>query len=67
MALLNSIQVSDKLGMSRTALHMLRRRERSFPEPTRVSPKVFRWDENDIDKWLDAKKEISYGENRRAG
>jgi predicted DNA-binding transcriptional regulator AlpA len=59
MALLDPMQVSSKLGMSRTALHQFRRRERSFPEPIRVSPKVLRWDETDIDRWINAKKEIN--------
>lgn len=67
MNLLKPEQVSEKLGITRSALPSLRRREDSFPQPIRVSQKVLRWDEADIDKWLTAKKEREYGENKRAG
>jgi len=68
MVLLDPVQVQQKLGLATShALHQLRRREDSFPAPIRISPKVFRWDENDVNKWLTAKKEDYYGEDRRAG
>jgi predicted DNA-binding transcriptional regulator AlpA len=44
-------------------LPSLRRREVSFPQPIRVSPKVLRWDEEDINFWLVDKKESSNGES----
>jgi len=67
MNLLNPYDVSVKLGISKNALHLLRGREASFPKPIRVSQKVLRWDEADIDKWLMAKKEREIGENFRTG
>jgi len=57
MNLLKPEQVSAKLGISKAALQSFRRRESSFPAPIKVSPKVFRWDEQDIDRWLTHKKE----------
>jgi predicted DNA-binding transcriptional regulator AlpA len=59
MNLLKPEEVSAKLGITKAALPALRRREESFPQPIRVSQKVLRWDEADIDNWLNSKKESS--------
>ena len=67
MNLLKPEEVSEKLGITKAALPALRRRENSFPQPIRVSHKVLRWDEADIDQWLTAKKERDNGENMRIG
>ena len=67
MNLLKPEEVSEKLGITKAALPALRRRENSFPQPIRVSQKVLRWDEADIDQWLTAKKERDTGENMRIG
>jgi predicted DNA-binding transcriptional regulator AlpA len=67
MNLLKPEEVSEKLGITKAALPALRRREASFPEPIKVTPKVLRWDEADIDNWLAAKKESNNGENLRTG
>jgi len=64
MNLLTPEEVSDKLGISKGALPSLRRREVSFPQPIRVSPKVLRWDEEDINFWLTNKKESTNGESK---
>jgi predicted DNA-binding transcriptional regulator AlpA len=64
MNLLNTVQLSKKLGMSTGGLHQLRKRETSFPEPIKVSPKILRWDETDIENWLNGKKkETTHGES----
>jgi len=57
MNLLKPEEVAEKLGITKAALRALRRREDSFPPPIRVSQKVLRWDEADIHKWLNSKKE----------
>ena len=62
MKLLRPDEVSEKLGISKGALPALRRRDVSFPPPIKVSQKVLRWDEADINEWLSKKKEIVYGE-----
>lgn len=67
MNLLKPEDVSAKLGITKAALPALRRREDSFPQPIKVSQKVFRWDEADIDSWLTAKKERVYGEDYGIG
>jgi predicted DNA-binding transcriptional regulator AlpA len=67
MNLLKPEDVSAKLGITKAALPALRRREDSFPQPIRVSQKILRWDEADIDQWLNAKKERDHGENSRVG
>lgn len=67
MNLLKPIDVSTKLGITKGALNNFRRRENSFPQPIAVSPKVFRWDEADIDRWLNAKKEITHGTSATVG
>lgn len=61
MNLLKPSEVSEKLGISKTALPQLRVREKSFPPPIRISPKVLRWDEADIDDWLTKRKEKNSG------
>jgi predicted DNA-binding transcriptional regulator AlpA len=57
MNLLKPEQVSVKLGISKSALPALRQRDKTFPAPIRVSARVIRWDEADIDKWLESRKE----------
>jgi predicted DNA-binding transcriptional regulator AlpA len=64
MNLLKPEEVSAKLGISKAALPALRRRESSFPQPIRVSQKVLRWDEADINEWLKSRKEHADGESQ---
>jgi len=64
MNLLKPEEVSAKLGISKAALPALRRRESSFPQPIRVSQKVLRWDEADINEWLKSRKEHTDGESQ---
>ena len=63
MKLLRPNEVSEKLGISNGALPALRRRDNSFPQPIRVSQKVLRWDEEDINDWLTEKKESINGKS----
>ena len=63
MKLLRPDEVSEKLGISKGALPALRRRDNSFPLPIRVSQKVLRWDEADINEWLSNKKESIDGKS----
>ncbi len=63
MKLLRPNEVSEKLGISKGALPALRRRDNSFPQPIRVSQKVLRWDEEDINDWVTKKKESIDGES----
>ena len=63
MNLLKPNQVSEKLGISKGALPALRRRDSSFPQPIRVSQKILRWDEADINDWLTKKKESIDGKS----
>lgn len=57
MILLKPEEVSVKLGISKAALPALRLRDKTFPQPIKVSPRVLRWDEADIDEWLSQRKE----------
>ena len=63
MKLLKPNQVSEKLGITKGALPALRRRDTSFPPPIRVSQKILRWDEEDINNWLLNKKESIDGKS----
>ena len=63
MKLLKPNQVSEKLGITKGALPALRRRDSSFPPPIRVSQKILRWDEDDINDWLTKKKESIDGKS----
>jgi predicted DNA-binding transcriptional regulator AlpA len=57
MNLLKPEEVSVKLGITKAALPALRLRDKTFPQPIRVSERVLRWDEDDIDEWLKSRKE----------
>ena len=63
MNLLRPNEVSEILGISKRALPALRRRDTSFPKPIRVSQKILRWDEDDINDWLTKKKESIDGKS----
>lgn len=61
MNILKPEEVSAKLGITKNALGSLRHREKTFPQPIRVSKKVLRWDEADIDTWLEQRKDTANG------
>lgn len=61
MNLLKPEEVSVKLGITKLALPALRFRDKTFPQPIKVSPRVLRWDEEDIDRWLNQRKETENG------
>jgi predicted DNA-binding transcriptional regulator AlpA len=67
MTLLTPEEVAAKLGLSRRAFPQLRYRDETFPDPIKLSEKVWRWYEEDIDKWVATKKEISDGKSERTG
>ena len=67
MALLNHDEVLLKLNMNKAGLYYLRRRDEGFPQPIRLTQKVLRWDEAEIDNWISAKKESDDGKNSRIG
>lgn len=52
MKLLRPDEVAQRLGITRAALASLRRRDDSFPTPIRISQKVLRWREEDVEGWL---------------
>lgn len=57
MNVLTPDELAAKLGISKAAMHALRNRDQTFPPPIRLSEKVIRWDEADVDKWLETRKE----------
>tara|TARA_R110002153_G_scaffold251582_1_gene408985 strand:+ start:159 stop:344 length:186 start_codon:yes stop_codon:yes gene_type:complete len=61
MELLKPDEVCKKLGVTKDALYSLRLRSESFPKPYKLTPKVLRWDETEIDKWIQQKKESKHG------
>tara|TARA_B110001450_G_C17446490_1_gene410161 strand:+ start:447 stop:632 length:186 start_codon:yes stop_codon:yes gene_type:complete len=61
MNLLKTLEVSEKLGMTRPALHMLRARDTTFPKPIVLSNRVLRWDEAEVETWITKKKESEHG------
>ena len=63
MNLLDTTQLSAKLGLTIGAFKQLRARDKSFPRPILVSQRVLRWDEQDINQWLNQKKESVNGES----
>lgn len=67
MTLLTPEEVAAKLGLSKRAFPQLRYRDDSFPQPIKLSEKVWRWYEEDIDAWVATKKEIDDGKSKRTG
>jgi predicted DNA-binding transcriptional regulator AlpA len=63
MNLLTPEEVADKLGLTKLSFKGLRLREKTFPAPVKLSKKVFRWDEADIETWLEKRKENNDGKN----
>lgn len=60
MNLLTPDEVAAKLRISKAALPGFRRREKSFPPPVRVSNRVLRWDNEEIETWLENRKETTH-------
>lgn len=64
MNLLKPEEVASKLGITKTSLPNLRRRETTFPKPIRVSERILRWNEEEIDQWLTNRKEPENAQNK---
>ena len=61
MKLLKPEDVAIQLGITKAALRELRLRNKSFPPPIRVSERVLRWDETDINEWLNERRDTVDG------
>lgn len=56
MALLTPKELSEKLKVTVKALGVLEKRDPTFPRAVRVSKRTLRWDEGEVDEWLEMKK-----------
>ncbi len=56
MKLLKPIEVTEKLGVPYRAFYYFRVRKPSFPQPIKLGPKTFRYDEDEINAWLESCK-----------
>ena len=54
--LLTPKDVFERLGVSRGTFYNLLKRDPTFPSPIYITPKTPRWQESEIDAWLDAQK-----------
>lgn len=57
MPMLTAKAVAEKLGIGRSTVWYLMREDATFPRPTRLSLRTVRWEEEDVNKWLQSKKE----------
>ncbi len=55
-AILRPKDVCRYLGISRTALHWLHKRDRSFPRKIMFTPRCVGWRKESLDAWLDKKE-----------
>lgn len=55
MNLLTPAQVADRIGVSKSALRYIRRKDPSFPEPVRLTERTLRWDEASLESWITTK------------
>jgi len=65
MKLLTHPEVLEALGMTKAAFVAFRKNNDDFPKPIRITERVLRWEEGDIDLWLTTKKESNHGEDSR--
>lgn len=57
MNMISTESVAVKLGVARSSVWNLLKRDASFPRPVKLSARTVRWVENEIDAWLEGKKE----------
>jgi prophage regulatory protein len=57
MKLLSVRQVADMLGICPAFVWEKAREDATFPKPFKVSPRVTRWDEDDLKNWVLTQKQ----------
>lgn len=57
MNLIDVVRVAEKIYGSTSLVWKLLREDASFPKPVRLSKRVTRWIESDIDAWVLTKKQ----------
>ncbi|EGT5183187.1 AlpA family phage regulatory protein [Cronobacter sakazakii] len=56
--LLTIKQLSSRLGVSRATVERLRRSpEASFPKSIRIGPSSIRFDESEIERWIESRRQ----------
>lgn len=60
MKLLTTGELADKLQVDVDTIRRFEKVEEGFPRAIRISKKTVRWDECEIDKWLETRKEINH-------
>lgn len=58
MALLTPEEVSVRLGLHKNAFPSFRLRSPDFPQPVRLTPRVFRWESEEVEEWINSKKDV---------
>jgi len=48
-------EVATKIGVSVGTVRNLRRNDQTFPEPVRLTKRLIRWREQEIESWLAAR------------
>jgi len=62
MPLLTDADVAAKLNMEVTQFKVFQRKNKTFPAAIRLTERTLRWDEDEVDTWLSAKKEEKNGD-----
>ena len=52
--LLTVAETAKRLRLSKTTLHALRKRDKTFPEPRRIGGKKLFWDADELAAWINA-------------
>ena len=54
--LLTRQQVADYLGVHVNTVDKIRRADPTFPTSAAISPRVLRWDPNELERWVHGKR-----------
>jgi predicted DNA-binding transcriptional regulator AlpA len=52
--LVDAIEIAERLGLERTAVHNWRRRDTNFPQPVAQLRQTPVWDWTDVERWARA-------------
>lgn len=59
MKLITTEELAEKMDVDVKSVYAFERRYHDFPRAIRISKRTIRWDENEIDDWLNKRKEAN--------
>jgi len=62
MALLTADELAEKLNLSTGQFMKLQRSSPTFPAAIRLTERTLRWDSDEVENWIESKKEVKNGD-----